>query len=79
MSVHSVFDEMIEGHWESAVVGAPVVRVFDLNPSEDAMRGKTEHLKGRRLHHLNGACRKLAGDSILAAWTSVAAHLARSQ
>jgi hypothetical protein len=55
------------------------VRVFDLNPSEDAMRGKTEHLKGRRLHHLNGACRKLAGDSILAAWTSVAAHLARSQ
>jgi hypothetical protein len=77
--VNSIFDELIERDRKTSIIVPTVVRVFDLNPGEDAMRGKTEHLKGRRLHHLNGACRKLAGDSILAAWTSLAAHLARSQ
>jgi hypothetical protein len=79
MSVHPVFDEVIESHWESAVVVPAVVRVFDFNPGEDAVRSKCERPKSRRLHHLNGAWRKLAGNSILAALTSLAAHLAPSQ
>jgi hypothetical protein len=74
VSVHAELNELVERDRQPAIIIATMVRLFDFYSGENAMPRKAQHLKSRRFHHLDGACRELAENAVPAA--RVVAHAA---
>jgi hypothetical protein len=76
MPVDGILGKLVKGNWQAAVVVSAMVGQLNLHPVENSPRSKAQYPEGCRLHHIDGAPRKLATDSIPAAWDSIAAHAA---
>ena len=69
--MHPVFDEMIEGDGQFAVIVPTVMREFNFNSVEDETSSQAEHRPSWRFQHFDGAPCELPADPVPAAGMSM--------